>query len=180
MSKYSLQIITLFLALSSFCSDAFAFKSPAKIAVVNVQSIMDNSTAMIDVRASTENIAKDLQSKFAKIQADLHAEEKNIMELKDKLKPEEFEVKATAFDAKVTKAQKSMQEEKLKLEQAHATAINEVNEIALKIIESISKRHGVDLVLPSTNVLYASESLNITKEVLDKMNQTIPKIKLKL
>ena len=173
MFRYFQIFFVLMLAHSSF-----AVCTKYGIAVVNIQSILENSTAMMDVKNATEEMVRNMQDTFNKKEAELNIEEKNLIEHQNKLTKQEFEKKAEEFDKKVTKIQTHIREEKIKLEQAQAAAINKINEVALEVIKNISHDKCIEIVLPSVNALYVAEHLNITTEVLAKLNETIPSMRI--
>ncbi len=174
MIKY-FQILAVLLMSPTYC---LGVCSKYSTAVVNVQSILENSKAMAEVKAYAEISASQLQNTIAKQEAELNTEERNINSLKDTLSTEEFASKASEFDKKVTKMQKQFRDKKLEVEQTQANLINKINEIALEVIKNISSEQCIELVIPSINALYASDHLNITPAVLDQLNKKIPTINL--
>ncbi len=153
--------------------------SQQKIAVVDVQTILDLSTAVIGIRASIEKISQDLQKEFSERESNLKLIEKKLIEKQETLSKENFEKEVLDFNKKVTEEQKILQEKKIRLEQAHSKAIGQVNEIAMKIIKDIAHKKQLNIVFPSTQLLYADESLNITEQVLLQLNQTLPSVEVK-
>jgi outer membrane protein len=173
---YKAILLTIMLLLSQY---SIAAKEEYKVAIVDVETVLINSSAMTGLKNILETLSKELQEEFSKKEQELRNEEAKLLLEKDKLKPEEFEKLVLNFNSKVTKAQKSIQDKKYKLEQANSEAVSEVNTVALKIISEISLERGFSIVFPSTQVVYASESLNITKEVITRLNNKIPSVKLK-
>lgn len=175
------KILTLFLILTSFFScfcSCLAAAEREKIAIVDVQAILDNSLAMNSVKNAVDTISKKFQHEFSRQENELKDQEKNLLRQKEKLSEEELQKEVLKFNKKVTNIQKTTQDKKLKLEQAHAKAMNKVNEIALKIISDIAAEKKYLIVLPSSQVLFANEKLNITKEVLKRLNSRMPSINL--
>jgi outer membrane protein len=174
MIRTAIFLFTLFISYNGLCS-----KKEFKVAIVDVETILQKSSAMDGLKTALEEILKNLQSEFSNKQEELKNEEAKLLAQKEKLSPEEFEKKVEKFNQNVTRAQKLIQEKKLKFQQAHADAVSEVNAIAQKIISDISEEQGFSIVFPSTQVVYADQSLNITKEVIDRLNTIIPSVKLK-
>lgn len=153
--------------------------SDKKIAVVDVQTILDLSTAVTGIRISIEKLSQDLQKDFSNRELELKDIESKLIEKQETLSKENFEKEVLVFNKKVTEVQKIVQEKKIRLEQAHSKAISKVNGVAMKIIKDLAQKRHFSVVFPSTQVLYADEALNITEEVLIKLNNTIPSVEVK-
>jgi outer membrane protein len=178
MLRFVFLSIVLFLTNFSANASEVSSTNVEKIAVVDVQTILDNALAVVYIRNEVDRLNKNLQNEVVKLENDLKNQEEDLIKQKDILSKDNFEKEVIKFNKNVTKAQKEMQEKKIKLEQAHAKALSRVNQLALKIISKLAKKNKYSLVLPSTQILFADEKLNITNEVLGQMNTTLPKVEL--
>jgi Skp family chaperone for outer membrane proteins len=59
-----------------------------------------------------------------------------------------------------------------------AAALNEVKEALIAIVTSIADERGFNLVLPSSEVLFFARSLDLTEEVLAKLDARLPEVQL--
>jgi len=177
--KHSVFVFIIFL-LISFNANAIKKSDygSEKIAVVDVQTILDNALAVVYIRTEVDKFNKNLQNEFLKLENNLKIKEQELIKQKDILSPDDFEKEVIKFNKNVTKAQKVIQEKKIKLEQAHAKSLSKVNNLALKIISKLALKNKYSLVLPSTQILYADEKMNITKEVLEQLNSNLPRVEL--
>ena len=66
-----------------------------------------------------------------------------------------------------------MQEKKTKHERAHLAAMEKVQEATMAIVKVIAEEKKINLVLPSSQVFYATDELNITKIVISRLNQKL-------
>lgn len=169
-------IFAILVVLNSNIATANGYKN--KIVVVDVQTILDNSKAVSQIRNHVEQKNAKLQQELNELESELKKREAELIKQKDAISESEFDKEVIKFNKKVTKAQKKIQESKVKLEQSHSKAISKVNEVALDIIEEISMKQNYLLVLPSNQVLFANEKLNITSEVLKLLDKKIPKVNL--
>lgn len=158
----------------AYCDETF------KIAIVDIQTVLTRSTAMISLKLDMEKLTKELQQEFAENELALRKEEENILLIKDKITPEEYDGKTKDFNHKVTSVQKKINDKKLHIEQAYSEAVSEVNNVAFQIISELSNEKKFSVVFPSTQIVYANEALNITKEVTTRLNKQIAAVKLKL
>lgn len=170
-----MRYIYIFIYLIFVSSSAL---SSQKIAMVDVQKIIDNSLAVKEIRTKIDVINISLQKEFLNTEEELKKMENSILKRKDLLSSKDFQNEILRFNESVTNSQKITQEKKIRLEQAHAKAISLVNITAMEIIHSYAIKNNFDIVMPSTQVLYASETLNITKYILNVLNKKLPTVEL--
>lgn len=149
-----------------------------KIAVVDVQSVLDHSLAVQSIRRAIEMITKGIQQEMSKKELELKHIEEDLVKKRGILNEEEFEKALYAFNKNVESAQKDVQTRKLRLEQAHSEAFEGVHNIMLTVINDLSKKYKIDLILPSSQVLFTSSKLNITTDVIKQLNSRVKIIKL--
>ncbi|MGI4775895.1 MAG: OmpH family outer membrane protein [Janthinobacterium lividum] len=149
-----------------------------KIAVVDVQLILENSTAIQSIKNSIDTITKDIQeyitlkeTEFKKIEAELVKKQNIVSE-------SVFKGEVDLFNAKVNETQKLIQGKKSRLEQAHSTAVAKVNEVTIEIINEFAKKYNFNVALPSSQVLFADVKLNITSEVITLLNSKLETVKI--
>lgn len=168
-------LIIILLSQNSYSS---IINSHGKIAIVDVQTILDNSSAMNSIKISVENMSKELENEFKTTEEVLKKEESEIIATKSFCTEEEFTSKIVEFNKKVTNFQKIFQEKKQKLEQSHSEAVSKVNSVALEIIKNISITENYDVVLPNTQVLFANQKLDITNLIISKLNEQITTVNI--
>ena len=167
----------LLLALSLNCGNASASEN-LKIAVVDIQNVLDHSVAVIELRKSIDSLSEKLHGEMSSKESSLKQLEADIVKKRGVLKEEDFDKEVNAFYKKVSETQHEMQEKKAKLEKAHAEAIGTVHENTLKIIAELAKEKGFNLALPISQILYTDNHLTITDEVIARLNKKVKSIKL--
>lgn len=163
----------------TFSTPSFAQDAKQPIAVVNIQQIMKESTAVKSVREQLESKQKSFQSILSKKDEEMQKEEQEIKKQKSVLSKEEFEKKAKAFSAKATEMQKDVQSKKAVLDGAFENSLNDIQKIVTEIIADIAKEKGFVVAMPATQILYSASSLDISAEVLERLNKKLPKLDVK-
>ena len=69
-----------------------------------------------------------------------------------------------------------MQERRRLLEQATTLSMGKVRSVLLGIVTEISHRRGAQAVLVKQQVLWAENSLDITDQVLERLNTQMPEL----
>jgi Skp family chaperone for outer membrane proteins len=151
-----------------------------KIAVVDIQALLKDSKAAKSIESQLTGIRKNFQSEVDAEEKSLRAKEKAIMDEKPKLKEEELKAKASDFQKDVAASQKKIQDKKAKLDKAIATAIGTLRSEIVKDVAEIGDKQNLDLVLARTDVVIVSKSLDITQQVLERLDAELPSVTVKV
>lgn len=166
-------------ALLACAPAAMAADAAPAIAVVNMQQILSDSTAAKSAHDQLETKSKSFQADITKKQDQLQKENQELGKQQSVLSKSAFEEKATAFRKKVTEAQKEMQTKRALLDNASARAGNEIQKTVSEIVSAIAKEKGFVAAIPTSQLIYADPKLDITSDVLTRLNQKLPKIDVK-
>lgn len=150
----------------------------SKIAIVDIESIYEHSMAIKDIKLKINNLSDKIQNEMSAVELELKEQEADLIRNRHKFSEEEFDKKTSEFNKRVSHAQKLLQSRKVALEQARRDGIANVHSATLSIIGDLSKKHGFNLVLPATQVIFASDKLNITIEVITQLNKSLTSIDL--
>jgi outer membrane protein len=178
MKIHSLILTAALLAFAAAPASAEDAAKPT-IAVVNIQQIMKDSTAAKSVRDQLESKQKSFQGDITKKEEALKKEDQELAKQKNVLSKEAFEEKARAFRNKATEVQKEVQSKKAMLDGAFEQAISDIQKATTDIIGELAKEKGFIVAVPTSQILYADTSLDISKEVLDRLNKKLPKLDVK-
>jgi Skp family chaperone for outer membrane proteins len=157
-------------------ADAPAASAANDTAVINIQQIMRDATAAQNVRDQLEGKSKGFQAEITKKQEQLQKEKQELTEKRSVLSKSAFEEKASAFEKKVTSAQKEAQSKKAMLDGAFEHAINQIQKAVTDIIADMAKEKGFTIAIPSSQILYYDAKLDITADVLKRLNEKLPKL----
>ena len=157
-------------------SSAAPATGPAKIAIIAFQ------VAVAQTNEGQRNFA-DLQKKYEpkrealkKQSDDIDAMTKQLQADQAKLTPAEQQSRATSIDNKKKVLDRDAQDASNDFQQEMQDIYNNLATKVYDVVQSYAQLHGYTLVLDITAgqqqspVLYASDSSNITKEVIDAYN----------
>ena len=162
------------------CSgNAFAEDAKPNIAVVNIQQVMKDSTAAKSVREQLENKQKTFQADITKKEEALKKEDQELAKQKGVLSKEAFEEKARAFRNKATEVQKEVQSKKALLDNAFERSLSDIQKATTEIIADLSKEKSLIIAIPTSHILYADSKLDISADVLERLNKKLPKLDVK-
>lgn len=166
-------------AIATLALQGSAFAEGSKIAIVNIQSIMRDSTAAKSIRTQLESKQKAYQAEISKKEEEMQKEEQSLGSQRETLSKEAFEKKVNAFRTKATSMQKDVQGKKATLDSAFEKALNDVQKVVNDIITELAKSKGFNVAIPSSQLLYAEPEMDITSEVLTKLNAKLPNVTVK-
>lgn len=164
--------------LTVVTSALFAFSAEAanNIATVNIQEIMQKSTAAQSIKEQLDAKQKTFQTEMTKKEEQFNTEAKELEKQRSVLAPEALDKKVKAFKAKESAAQKDVQSKRAELENAFSSSLAEVQKSVFDIVAAMAKEKGYIAVIPTNQLLWADSSLDITNDVLSKLNSTLPKV----
>ena len=126
------------------------------------------------LKKKLETGVKSLKNRESKIQE----QEKIIIQQKKVLSPEEYKKKVTDLREKVS----SLQQERSKLldgvSKQRTKARNELLAALNPIIKDYMNEKKIRMVVDKKSLLLADENLDITKEIISRLNKTLKSIKL--
>lgn len=165
----------LFLLLVLLTNNAYSAE-PARISVVDMQKLMNSSTAAMDIKERAKKERDSYQASISKEEDQLRKEEAKLQEQRSILTQEAFNDKARVFKDKVAKVQRNFQEKRAAQEESLKKSLDQVNQVVFEIIDSLAKEEGFDVTIPTSQILYATKSLDITEKVLERLNKKLPKL----
>lgn len=152
----------------------------AKIAIVDVQLVLDNSVAVKHLRQEIDEVSEKFSKELSAKELEFKQTEAELVKKRGVLKQEQFDLEVETFYKKLSAFQHDTQKKKERLERAHAEAIDTVHAKTLEIVRDIAKEKGFSIAMPSSHALYYQDGINITAEVTHKLNQKIMTVQLKL
>ncbi len=161
---------TILPILAALAVSALA-QTPNKVGVINIQA------AIVGTKDG-QKAAADLESKRAPKTKELEKKQADIRALQDSLSrggTAMAEAAATELkrniDAKTTKFNRDLQDAQEEWDQESQKALQGLGQKMMVVIDKYAKDSGFSLILdvsnPQTPVLYASNTIDVTKEIID-------------
>lgn len=168
-----------FITLTAFCA-LFSFNAFAgSIAVLDVEKIVKESSAMRDIQSKVTKKQDDYQKEVTKKQKELETEQKKLEGKKDILAKEAFEKEMKKFDGKIDDLKTFVDKKQNSLKKASMDSMGKVNDKIKDIIAEISKEKDIDLIVPTSQTLFYKDEMDISAEVLKRLNKKITKVDVK-
>lgn len=171
----------LFLILAAFGlmagTPVFAETS---IAVVDMQQILSESAAAKDILAQLKTHREKMDKEIKSIEESLKKEEQALIKAKETAKPEEFAKLRQAFESKLIESRTKVQQQRKSADASFNKAIAELRENILAVVTEMATERKIQLVITKQTVIIGDTSLEVTADVMTKLNAKIKSIKVKL
>jgi outer membrane protein len=172
-------VLILALAIGVMLSPVAAMAAP-NIAVVDVEKILAESKAAQSLQKQIQAKKESFQKEFSEKEKQLKATETALMGEKEKLSAEEFGKKRKAYEEKIIETRKLFQKRRTALESGLDKAMGQLRKSIIEATTSIADEKKYDVVLTRESVLIAGKSLDITADVLAKLDASLSDIQLKV
>ena len=167
------------LATAGPIDEAQAQKLPPTVAaVIDYQRILREAAAARSIRGQIEVRRKAYQEEISKEEQRLHEADKEFAKQRSLLTAEAFTEKRREFEQDVAEVQRLVQERRRELDNVAAVALNQVKEALIEVVTSIADERGFNLVLPSSEVLFFARRIDLTEEVLAKLDGRLPDVRV--
>lgn len=145
-----------------------------KIVVVNPQMVVEKYDGFKEAQDIYESKIKEMQTVFEEQKKHYESKSNEIKILSDNLSDREMEVKKgelKILEAKIIRLGKSIEEKTLAKEQELLQGVyNKINDFVKRYAES-NKLDIIEGVTNSGNIMYASETTDITQEIINGLNK---------
>lgn len=149
-----------------------------KIAVIDIDHIRREATA---VKAAREQVAKyhtAFQADIQKEEAELRNANQELARQRSILSPEAFAEERRKFEQRLVEVQRLVQVRRQQLDDVQNDFMRRMNEVMAEVVNDIAKENGYTVILRLDQSVFASESVMITSQVLERLNKKLPTIKV--
>ena len=152
---------------------------PVSLAVVDFRGVLAKSEAARNIRSAVDEKRQELRKYFLEVENSLRDEQKDLSKKRSIVTAEAFEQRARRLKEKAQSAQKLAQTSNQKLKKSFDQAMDKVQKELLRIVAEVAEESGVGVVLFRSAIVIAVKKLDISKEVLQRLNKKLPEVKVR-
>ena len=141
-----------------------------RIALVDLDGVLRAADANGRVRELLDGQREKFQEEFREIEVDLQQNERDLLAKRELIAKEEYDKLVTAFQARVSEVQKEIQYKRQSIDNAYQKALGDIRTLAIEVITQIAAERKIDLILNRDSSVMFLPHLNISKEVLLRLN----------
>tara|TARA_B100000886_G_scaffold63993_1_gene39932 strand:+ start:941 stop:1564 length:624 start_codon:yes stop_codon:yes gene_type:complete len=172
-------LAVLVLQTSFVRAQASSELEPVSLAVVDFRGVLAKSEAARNIRSAVDEKRQKLRKYFLEVENSLRDEQKNLSKKRSIVTAEAFEKRARKLKEKAQSAQKLAQTSNQKLKKSFDEAMDKVQKELLRIVAEVAEESGVGVVLFRSAIVIAVKKLDISKEVLKRLNKKLPDVKVR-
>lgn len=150
-------------------------KAPV-VAVVDVQRIMQESSASKGIQKAIESQRDSYQKEIQTLEDKLQNAENELRKQQTVLAPDAFAAKRRDFEKQVADVQRTVQERKRTLDTAFNDAMTHVQKTMLDIVQDLADERGANVVIPRNLLVLFASNLDVTEPVLERLNKQLPSV----
>ncbi|WP_448202922.1 OmpH family outer membrane protein [Azospirillum sp. sgz302134] len=169
-----------FTAPTAFAEDKKPDLKAPVIAVVDVQKIMQESTASKGVSKSFESLRDTYQKEISSLEDKLRKSEEELRKQQTVLAPDALAAKRRDFEKQVADVQKTVQARKRVLENALNEAMAVVHKSMVEVVAEVARERGANLVLARQQFVLVDTQLDVTDTVMERVNKKLPQVALNI
>ena len=172
-------LAVLVLQASSVRAQVSSELEPVSLAVVDFRGVLAKSEAARNIRSAVDEKREELRKYFLEVENSLRDEQKNLSKKRSIVTAEAFEQRARNLKEKAQSAQKLAQTSNQKLKKSFDQAMDKVQKELLRIVAEVAEETGVGVVLFRSAIVIAVKKVDISKEVLQRLNKKLPEVKVR-
>ena len=176
MKTYTV-LFGLLSAMAGICAAQTA-TAPVKVGVIQIQAALVSTK---DGQAA----AADLENRLGPRRKELEKQQADIKDMQDKLQRGGNTMAQTAkddltrnIDRKTTQLNRDMQDAQAELDEEQQRIVRELSDKMMPVIDKYAQEKGFSVILdvsnPQTPVIYASNTVDITKDIIELYDKTAP------
>jgi outer membrane protein len=148
------------------------------VAVMDVQRLLHESSAGKSVQKQLEAQRNTYSQELTKQEKDLRAAEQELNRQRTLISPEAFNGRRRQFEQKVGNLQREAQNRKREFDKMQGAAIRTMEASITEIVQVIASERKLSLILPKNATILHVPELEITEEVMKRLNAKLPSVKV--
>ena len=168
--KKSFIILVVTLVIGPLLTPA---KAAEDVLLVDQQYVIQQSKAGKYLLKQNEDLQKDLIDQVEIFRKDIEAKDKKIEEDKTLLSPEVYQERKIALQEEANAKQKEIQARGQKIQEATQNASATIQSVMRPILEALVNDKGAKLLLDKQVVVTSDPKLDISAEVIKKLNKRL-------
>ena len=157
-----------------------SIKDSVRIAVIDMQKILNESIAYQGVVEQFENIRRKHRNKMTKLEDEIRDSENNLFKQKNIISKESYAEKVQELSKRINEIKVQKNNDIKRFEVSFEKATNKIQKALIDVLSSIASTKSLDLVMAKSQVLLVGNNIDLTDIAVKELNKVLPKVKLDL
>ena len=173
-----LLIVATALLLAVSKTPAIAQSPLTGVVVIDMLRIERDAAASKSIRGQLEKYNTADQQEITKQENDLRKLEQELGQQRALISPEAFAERRRQFEQKVNNLQRDAQNRRREFDKVKVNAARSVETALRQVIEQLVTERKLTMVLSKTQTMYTAPELEVTDEVLKRLDAKLPSVKV--
>lgn len=151
---------------------------PLNIAILDVQSVFQNAAAVKSIQVAMRTYIEAYRAGTQREEEEIRAAQHELAGKREMLSGEQYEAERRKLEQRLLEAQARVQERKRGLDETQQQGMNAVQLALNGIVTEIANEKGITLILRKDQTVLNATALEITDEVLNRLNARLPEIEI--
>lgn len=150
---------------------------PATVAaVVDYQRILQEAAASKSIAEQMEVMRKAYHDEIAEEEQRIFEAERELSKQRSVLSEDAVSARQKELEAEVQTVRELTQKRRQQLEQVSTDAVSKVERALFEVLTTLAEERGLNVVLPTSQVLFFSRQIDLTEEVLVELDATLSEV----
>ena len=174
----NISIVLIMMTAGKISAETVQKIEPVSLAVVDFRGVLAKSSAAVSVRKQLDIERSKYKTEFSEIEKKLRVAQQKLSKQRAIVTAEAFEKRARELKDKAREAQKRAQLTNQLLKKSFDQSMNEIRKNLVKIIAEVAEETGAGVVLFRSAIVIAVKKLEVSQEVLKRLNEKLPTVKV--
>ena len=180
LSSFAIPLVTVLVVGTAHAQSPGGNMVIERIGLIDLEGVLRASKGTAKVRELLDKQRLLFQQEFSEREATLQQTERELTAQRELLSEDAFAKKLSQFEADVAAIQKEIQYRREAIDVAFQDAQSKLRRIALEIVTEIAGEKRLDLVLVKDSALIFRPTLNISEEVLQRLDERTKNARLEV
>jgi outer membrane protein len=149
---------------------------PLNVAILDVQSVFQNAAAVKSIQVTMRTYIEAYRAGTQREEEEIRAAQQELARKRESLSEEQYEAERRKLEQRLLEAQARVQERKRGLDETQQQGMHAVQMALNSIVTEIANEQNLTLILRKEQTVLNATALEITDEVLNRLNARLPTI----
>lgn len=149
-----------------------------KVAVIDIERVRRSAAAMKSIQTQVGSYVSAYRAETEKEEQEIRSTQEELARKRAGLSPEALSEEKRRLEERLASAQGRVQQRRQSLDRVTSAAMQQVQETLAKIVAEIAAERQLVLILRKDDVVYFANELEITDEVLGRLDQRLPTVRI--
>lgn len=151
-----------------------------RVVIVDVQRVLSESAAGKNIQSQFDKEQARIEEEAAKKDAALKSKRDELVKKQPDMEKDEFVRQGNQFQQEIATARNALSAHSRNLKAATAEAVKKLRLQMVQVVSDLANEEGYALVMSKQNIILAEKSMDVTGDVVARLNKAVKKIKVDL